>query len=1099
MNMPTPHAGSHEMDHAPHLDDPAKQSEHLALLDLVPHNAATHVAVKNGSWFDATTWANGQVPGNDARVLIPEGMTVDYDGISNASLFTLRVDGQLAFATDEDTQMKLDTFVVSPSGTLTMGSELNPVQADVKTRILIADNGAIDTAWDPQQLSRGLVSHGTVEVHGQAKTSHLKVSFDPAAGDKTLVLESAPENWQVGDRIVLTGTRYVPYEIVSGEGWTYQGTEDEERTITAIDGDRITLDRPLDYDHDTPEDDLKAYVANQSRNIVIATENAEALPANQRGHVMFMHSDNVDVRYAEFHELGRTDKSKLLDDFVTEDDRFHKRVLDDDGNPIPGDRTNIRGRYALHLHRTGVNGDETPAVLVGNSVDGSPGWGIVQHDSYAVLENNLSYNVTGAGFVSETGNEIGAWRNNISIRNEGGRKENEKSGVNNQDLGFAGHGFWLQGRLVENQDNVAAGNRGSGIFYFHRGIDQLKVDADNLPLEDWAKGQDQVGVDTPPITGFENNEVFASGNGLKVIKNFQSQEHDGRTLLDGFTAWEVAEGTELQYTAHYTLKDFTLIGGETVKRDWVNDGMHLAQNTEDIVFDTLRTEGFERGIKLDKKLAGQQDAARDWGYVFVDTQLANNQQDFVNVDPAFDRFLTRADVEPGRLSFDLDAASSDFVVKGSDKGFYASIVGTKTDSLGSIDLPFGSEELGYTYEGVRDLAREGYYTLPDGSRGVVVDEYISDRLTGDLRKYSYVITFEGAFWTNNAPDLGPLDPKQVEGASAIIDFDDIAFNHPSFVDDVPDSGNPSPSPNPEPTPVPEPEPTPIPDPEPTPVPDADSVIGEYGTLAIDHTWQTIQLDDTYENPVVIVSDPTFEGSDPVAVRVRNVTPKTFELRLQEPNYKDGWHTKESVSYVVMEAGDWTLADGTRIAAGTRNSSRLTSKGFDAIDLKGFQSAPTVLSQVQTFNGGDWVTTRTTESSAKGFELAMQEEEALNQSGHARETLGWVAIDQGAASDGDTLLQAKTTGQSYSDDRSTVKFEEGFDITPSVIAKLGSFAGSDTANLRLDDITPTSFGVGVYEEQSLDTELGHVDEAVSFLALTGKSGTLTGIAASVGQR
>ncbi|MEO1297788.1 MAG: hypothetical protein AAFW75_18805, partial [Cyanobacteria bacterium J06636_16] len=82
----------------------------------------------------------------------------------------------------------------------------------------------------------------------------------------------------------------------------------------------------------------------------------------------------------------------------------------------------------------------------------------------------------------------------------------------------------------------------------------------------------------------------------------------------------------------------------------------------------------------------------------------------------------------------------------------------------------------------------------------------------------------------------------------------------------------------------------------------------------------------------------------------------------------------------------------------------------------------------------------------------------------------------------------------SDDSSTVKFEEGFDLAPSVIAKLGSFAGSDTANLRLDDITSTSFGVGVHEEQSLDAELNHVNEAVSFLALEGKSGTLTGIAA-----
>ncbi len=272
----------------------------------------------------------------------------------------------------------------------------------------------------------------------------------------------------------------------------------------------------------------------------------------------------------------------------------------------------------------------------------------------------------------------------------------------------------------------------------------------------------------------------------------------------------------------------------------------------------------------------------------------------------------------------------------------------------------------------------------------------------------------------------------------------------------------------------------------------DETIGEYGTLDLNHIWQTVSLDETYDNPVVIVSDPTLNGSDPAAVRLRQVTGNTFQIRLQEPNYMDGTHTNESVSYLVMEAGDWTLSYGTRISAGTRNSSRLTSKGFDAVKLNNFDSAPTVLSQVQTANGSDWVTTRTTGQSSNGFQVAMQEEEALNNGGHVREEIGWLAIDQGVASDGDTLMQGGTTDQRYTDKRATVSFESGFDAAPSVIAKLSSFNGKDTANLRLDDISKTSFGVGIYEEQSLDQELfRRKQDSVSFLALEGSSGTLTG--------
>ena len=47
-------------------DNPAMQAEHLALMDLAPLADATHVAVKDGSWFDPATWANGEAPGDGA-------------------------------------------------------------------------------------------------------------------------------------------------------------------------------------------------------------------------------------------------------------------------------------------------------------------------------------------------------------------------------------------------------------------------------------------------------------------------------------------------------------------------------------------------------------------------------------------------------------------------------------------------------------------------------------------------------------------------------------------------------------------------------------------------------------------------------------------------------------------------------------------------------------------------------------------------------------------------------------------------------------------------------------------------------------------------
>ena len=272
----------------------------------------------------------------------------------------------------------------------------------------------------------------------------------------------------------------------------------------------------------------------------------------------------------------------------------------------------------------------------------------------------------------------------------------------------------------------------------------------------------------------------------------------------------------------------------------------------------------------------------------------------------------------------------------------------------------------------------------------------------------------------------------------------------------------------------------------------DKTIGEYGTITnLNHNWQTITLNQNYINPVVIVSDPTFNGTDPATVRLDNVTENSFELRIQEVNYKDDIHVLETVSYLVVEAGDWELSDGTQISAGTQNSNLLSSQGFETVGLSEFDQTPTLLTQVQTYNGPDWVTTRTTNMTANSFDLTMQEEEALNGGSHATETIGWLAIDQGIGNDGDTLLQGGLTEKTHQHIPETVNFEQAFSETPIVFAKLGSYFGSDPANIRLGAISNSGFEARVYEDQSFDTEMNHVNEQINFLALGDSSGLFTG--------
>ena len=801
-----------------HSNDPGKHGEHMAVLNLVSQNEATHVAINNGSWFDPSTWRNGQVPGDNAKVIIPEGVTVKYDGESDARLFTLGVYGEVNFATDKNTKMITDTFVVSPQGKLTIGTENDPVESDVQTRIIIADNGVIDRNWDPKQLSRGLISHGEVSIHGQEKTSHLKVAVDPMAGDTKIVLEEVPQGWNVGDRLVLTGTRAMGYSW-DGKKTAYKGTQDEELVISKIEGREIYFAQPLQYNHDTPREDLKAYVANYSRNVRIETENYENLPSNQRGHTMFMHSDKVDIRYGEFFELGRTDKSKPLDDFTlaikgkkgkesellnyakennldtltytrngkeytvgvarsskdilkARKARFNvEQRIDAEGEPAKqwwnrengaaGAGTNIRGRYAMHFHGTGVGANSDSGIAIGNAVWGSPGWGFVVHDSSVELGLNAAYDVYGSAFMSENGNETGTWWNNIAIKGEG-TKSNVKEGTGNHDLASQGHGFWFQGRLIENQNNIAAGMSSHGFVYFHRGLDNRRVLADNISNPEVADYRKTVGASIPQIHNFKNNETFASGTGLEVIKANPRQGHDVRSLLDGFTAWSVERGAQLQYTAHYTLKDFDLVGLEngepTGWRTGIKDGrvgIKTGSNAFDIVVLNPNLENFKDGLDLSRKKIG---TSGPHDYIVINPTYQNVENKLKNFVPAEDQILSTQDIFNNPLSFEL-SPNADLILDSSQKDRKAIISGWKTDSLGTTELMGSLETKVFNFREAKSRIEEGYYTLKDGTRVITLETLVADRLTNETREVAIPVILKNNWLKKDSLFLGDYQPS----------------------------------------------------------------------------------------------------------------------------------------------------------------------------------------------------------------------------------------------------------------------------------------------------------------------------------------------------
>ena len=74
-----------------------------------------------------------------------------------------------------------------------------------------------------------------------------------------------------------------------------------------------------------------------------------------------------------------------------------------------------------------------------------------------------------------------------------------------------------------------------------------------------------------------------------------------------------------------------------------------------------------------------------------------------------------------------------------------------------------------------------------------------------------------------------------------------------------------------------------------------------------------------------------------------------------------------------------MEQSLKLALSIPISSQAKGRNTIALDAE-FESgdSPAVLTQVQTFKGGDWVTTRTDNITGESFQVMMQEEERLNE-------------------------------------------------------------------------------------------------------------------------
>src|SRR5271170_5759792 len=312
-------------------------------------------------WSDPATWPDKKVPTKDAVVTIEKDMNVVLD-VSPPALRSLTINGKLSFADDKDLELTTEWIMVH--GELEIGTEARPHtrKATITLTDNVKDEDMSGVGGTNDRSDRGIVlMGGTLNLHGNRTNSWTKLSKTAEAGSNSIEVLNAAE-WRAGDVIVLASTDFDPHQA-------------ERRTISAIRGNTITLDKKLDSMHFgkiTFDVDERGEVGMLSRNILIQAS-PDADQTLFGGHIMAMLGSKMFVDGVELNRMGQN---------------MHL------------------ARYPIHWHLVGDGGQ---GQYIRNSAihDTYNRCVTVHGTNFLRVENNVTYNTVGHCFFLEDGAEHG--------------------------------------------------------------------------------------------------------------------------------------------------------------------------------------------------------------------------------------------------------------------------------------------------------------------------------------------------------------------------------------------------------------------------------------------------------------------------------------------------------------------------------------------------------------------------------------------------------------------------------------------------------------------------------------------------------------------
>ena len=492
-------------------------------------------AAMRARWSDAATWPDRRVPRAGDKVTIPAGKHVVLD-VTPPALGSLTIEGKLSFANNRDLELTTEWVVLH--GELEIGTAASP---HTRKATITLTNNVRDEEPMKDMGDRGImIMGGTLNLHGDRTHTWTKLAQTAAAGSTSIqVLDAA--GWRAGDEIVLASTDFDPRQA-------------ERRTISAIKGNTITLDRTLEYMHFgkiTYDVDERGEVGLLTRNIKIQAS-ADAEQSFQGGHVMAMGASKMFVEGVEFNRMGQ----------------------------------NLTlARYPIHWH---LVGDAKGQYIRNAGIHDTFNRCVTVHGTNNLqVENNVTYNTVGHCFFLEDGIETGnQYIRNLAIQTKchtskpcdptnlapfgatAGTNFNT-TGQDSKDVLIPSDNtvssFWITNPDNTYRDNVAAGSDATGFWFAFPEHPTGKFEGTDISKATW-----------PRRTKFREFKGNVAHSNFDSFMGDRAPRADGRFAVGGYIALvNPADANSAQVES--VVEDFTSYKNRN-SGIWARGELHLYKN-----------------------------------------------------------------------------------------------------------------------------------------------------------------------------------------------------------------------------------------------------------------------------------------------------------------------------------------------------------------------------------------------------------------------------------------------------------------------------------------------------------------------------------------